>query len=165
MTLYELTKKYGNGKGEEMMWTTLAAVSDAIENSMPTDEKWKLMRELYGKMSGYHYDEGYAREDVSKMYYIDRTKEQHDAPYWTDDQVFALYEGLKSRIPAYNKWDFYVALNMSAADNWCMLKEWFPTASVETMNEKLADMAVNFLDDPDSPYGDGKIWKYLHPEK
>ena len=163
MTLYDLTKKYGEGKGEDMMWATLAVVSDAIENSMDDSSKARLLRNLYGEMSDGHYNSEYAQEDVAKMYYTDREGKKNLAPYWTPEQVNAVYEKYKDAIPAeYNVWDFYVVLNMVRADNCPLLKNWFPAATPEDMDKKFVELAVSWLNDPDSPYGTSKPWKYLN---
>ena len=163
MNLYDFTKKYGEGKGESMMWTTVRAISDAVEADMPENAKKKLMRRLYGVMSSGHYDESFAKEDVSKMYYLDGDGVKHYAPFWTDPQIEEAYKSAAPSIDgAYNMWDFYVTLNMVKADNCRMLSEWFPGATSEEMNKKFVDMAVNWLNDPDYPYGETKIWSYLN---
>ena len=161
MTLYELTKKYGEGKGESMMWTALAVVSDAIEDSMTPEAREELMKHLYGKMSGGHFDEPFAMEAVEKMYYVDKNGAKHTAPYWTPQVVKPIYESIKARIPSYTFWDFYVTLNMMAADNWALVDTWFPGLSQSERDQKFIDLAENWLRDPDASC-DHKIWKYLN---
>ena len=163
MTLYELTKTYGEGKGEDMMCTTLHLVSKAVEDSMDKDARHHLMRSVYGKMSGGHYNEEYAMEDVASMYFKDRKGSKHYAPYWAVPQVMEIYSNIKSEIPAYNCWDFFVTLNMMKADNCPLLENWYPDISPEEKNEKLVELAVNWLRDEDNPYGSSKVWCYLNP--
>lgn len=162
MTLYEMTKKYGEGKGEATMWTTIEAISEAIEESMDDDAKKDLMRQVYGTMSGYHYNEEMAMEDVAKMYYKGPDGKDHYAPYWTAQQVRSVYDPIARQIPEYNFWDFYVTLQMMKADNCSMLMRWFPNATPEERDGMLVEMAVNWLDDPDSPDAGHKIWSYLN---
>lgn len=161
MNLYDFTKKYGEGKGESMMWKTVRVISDHVEKMSPEAQE-DLMRDLYATMAEGHYDEHFAKEDVAKMYYTDEAGEKHYAPYWTDEQVKAVYDKVKGEIPHYNMWDFYVTLQMSKADNCPMLKKWFPNATPEEMDKYLVDMAVNWLNDDDNPYGNEKIWGYLN---
>ena len=162
MTLYELTKKYGEGKGESMMWSTLKTVSDAVESSMDEEAKHKMMRNLYSQMSKCHYDQEYAMEDVAKMYYMDEQGRKHSAPYWTEAQVKEVYETVKKDIPAtYNFWDFFVTLQMIKSDNCKLYHEWFPDATDEQIEKKFVQSAVNYLNDADNPYGDHKIWGYI----
>ena len=162
MTLYEMTKMYGEGKGESMMWKVVEAVSCAIEKSMPEEGKEELMRTLYEKMSGGHYNEDYAKSDVEKMYYVEDGK-KHFAPYWTDEQVKSVYESVKPHIPsAYNFWDFYVALQMVKSDHCPLLKKWFPSATDEELTKKVVELTINWLADEDNPFGKEKVWGYLN---
>ena len=94
MNLYELTKKYGAGKGEDMMWKAVASISEAVEKFMPADQKHELMRKIYGDMSGGHYNEEFAAADIAKMYYTDRNGEKHAAPYWPSGTVREIYESI-----------------------------------------------------------------------
>ena len=161
MTLYELTKKYSTGKGEDTMWKTLAVVSKELEDALPAEKKAKLMREVYSIISTGHYNEEFANNDISKMYYIDKNGDQHDAPYWPESAVHSIYEKYKEEIPDYNCWDFAVTMNMIASDNWCMIKKWFPEISEADMNGKITEMVINWLKDPDWPTTT-KIWDYLN---
>ena len=162
MNLYELTKKYGEGKGEETMWATLSIVSDAVEAVMTEPEKEALVRKVYGVMSGKHYNEDFAREDISKMYYVDRKGERHFGPYWSDDAVRSIYKQHKDEIPGYNCWDFAVALNMIKSDYCPLLSEWFPEDDEEMRNERIVRLALNWLKDEDNPFGPEKVWGYFN---
>ena len=162
MTLYEITKKYGTGKGEGMMWKTLEAVSVAIEENMPEAERAELIREVFAQMSGGHYDESFAMEDIAKMYYSDKKGNKHYAPYWAVSTMDDVYAGIKSDIREYNFWDFAVTLNMVASDNWCLLDRWFPGMTEKERNEKLVELALNWLMDEDARHPDCKIWHYLN---
>ena len=162
MTLYEITKKYGTGKGEGMMWKAVQVISEAVEESMPEEDRKELVRELYGEMSGGHYDEAFALEDIGKMYYTDKKGNKHQAPYWSVSTMEDVYAGVKSDVRSYNFWDFAVALNMVASDNWCMLERWFPNMSDAERNERLVEMTVNWLQDEDARHPDSKIWCYMN---
>ena len=80
----------------------------------------------------------------------------------TKEQVADVYESVRSEIPEYNMWDFFVTLQMVKSDNCPMLKKWFPNATPEEMTQKFVAMAVNWLKDEDNPFGTEKIWKYLN---
>ena len=147
------------------MWTTLELVSDAIEKSMDKEAKHHLLKTLYARMNGGHYDKEYAIQDSAKMYYKDKAGNRHAAPYWTEEQVREIYDGIKSEIRGYNCWDFFVALNMVKSDNCPLLERWFPGITPEEKTKKLVDMTINWLNDEDNPYGNTKLWDYLNPEK
>lgn len=165
-TLYDITKRLGSGKGESMMWDTLKVVSEAVDNGFSEKDKAVLMSQIYGMLSGGHFDEDYAVEAVEKMYYTDKDGQKRGAPYWTIPQVTEIYDSVKSEIPkAYNEWDFYVAFNMLASDNWCLIHKWWPNITPEQFAEKITDLTVNWLDDEDNPYGDKKVWGYLKEGK
>lgn len=162
MTMYEMIETYGKGRGEGKMWESVAVISDAVEKDMDADAKKHLMRKIYCVMSGGHYNEDFAREDVAKMHYKDANGKVHKAPYLTDEKVASVYEKVKGNIQAYNMWDFYVVMNMVIADNANLLTMWYPDASEATMEKHYIELALNWLNDDDNPYGKEKIWKYLN---
>ena len=163
MTLYEMIKARGTGKGEETMWRSVAIISDSIEKHYTPEAKSELMSEIYGLMSGGHFDEHYAPACVAKMYYTDEDGEKHYAPYWSEPQIRAIYNQVAKSIPdTYTFWDFYVTFNMVASDNWVLIHKWFPSITEAEFAEKITDLAVAWLDDPDNPYRESKVWKYLH---
>ena len=163
MTLYEMIKKYGTGKGEDMMWKTLRVISDHIDDSMDDEHVQHLMRDLYGEMSDGHYNQEYAEEDVKKMYYTDDNGKRHYAPYWSEEQSKTVYESVKRSLPGeYNCWDFYVALNMVKSDNCPILRKWFPNLQENELEAKVIELAISWLNDDDNPYGTEKVWGYLN---
>ena len=146
------------------MWKAVAIASEAIERHMDEASRKKLTREMYAQMVGCHYNEEFAKEDVEKMYYEDESGNKKYAPYWTYEQVRDVYNSVHDRIPEeYNESDFYVALNMMKSDNCRLLHEWFPNASSEEMDQRIIEKTINYLNDPDNPYGNSKIWHYLNP--
>lgn len=162
MTLYELTKHYGEGKGESTMWATLEIVSEAIEKKMSEEDRHHLLRKLYGAMSGEHYNEDFAAEDVAKMYHTAKDGTKHYAPYWTMQAVRPIYDSIKGEIPGYNACDFYVTLNMVASKQWPIVERWFPNATPQERDQRFVELAVNWLKDPDSKSDGHKIWSYLN---
>ena len=163
MTLYELTKKYGSGKGEDTMWRMVKRMSDYLDENLDAEKYDKLLRDMYGEMSGGHYNEEYAKEDVEKMYYVGIDDKKYHAPYWSKSQTDAVYESVKRSIPSdYNCNDFYVALNMIKSDNCVLYRKWFRELSDADFDTKLVETTVNWLNDEDNPYGRSKVWKYIN---
>ena len=162
MNLYDFTKKYSTGKGEGVMWKTVAIISDAVEKSMPESERHALMRKMYAAMSGCHYNEEFAKEDVSKMFYVDDDGNERHAPYWTESQVKDVYDSIRDEIPDYNMWDFFVTLQMQRSDTCPLYRKWFPDASPSEMDEKFVQATIAWLNDADYKYPDTKIWHYLN---
>ena len=144
------------------MWKSVAIISDAVEKSMSEADKKVLMRKMYEAMDGCHYNEEFAHEDVSKMYYVDEDGIEHFAPYWTESQIKDVYDSIREDIPDYNMWDFYVTMQMIKSDNCPLYKQWFPDASSSDMDEKFVEASVTWLNDPDYRYPTSKIWHYLN---
>ena len=117
---------------------------------------------MYYSVNGGHFDKAFAEDAISRFYYVDLNGVKHQAPYWTESEVRALYDGVRSKIPAYNFHDFEVTLNMVKSDNCNKLRRWFPQITDKDMVNKLVDEAINYLDDEDNPYGTEKIWKYIN---
>lgn len=161
-TIYELTKLYGDGKGESTMWDTVRVISAAVEEHMAVEDRDHLKMAVYEMMSGEHFDEFFAKEAVNRMFYIDNDGKQHNGPYWTDDVIRGIYDKVKSQIRSYNYWDFYVTLNMIASDNHGLVKDWFPNEDPQDLDKRFVQLAINWLNDPDTKHPNSKIWCYLN---
>ena len=157
MTLYELIKSNSAGKGENMMWGSIKCISKFIDEHVDEEERCELIHQVFGLMSGGHYNEEFAEKAISKMYYQDKGGRKHYAPYWTADQVEDIFDGVKSRIPKYNLYDFMVTFNMLASDNWSLLHGWFPDITEDQLTKKVTELTVNWLSDEDWPT-ESKIW-------
>lgn len=151
MELYELIEKYGKGKGEAVMWETTKLVSDFIKPMKETNkqEYWKLMRDVYGRMSGGHYDEVWAMHDVSMMYSTTKDGRRMEGAYWTCEQI---EEATKAKtFPAgTTKWDKFVAYN-SAKHDW----------GKEFDDEQILKIAYLFYFADEDFKGKNKIWSYM----
>lgn len=164
-TLYEIIKAHAADKGENTMWASTKIISDAVEKSMPEDAREHLKRDIYELMCGGHFNEHFAKEAVSKMYYIDEDGEKKYAPYWTEAAVREMYEEVKSDITPYNFWDFFVTIHMVASDNHALILRWFPDEDSSERERRYLEMAVNWLNDEDNPFGTKKVWGYLNSAK
>jgi len=162
MNLYEFTKKYSEGRGENAMWRSVSIISDAVEKSMPEADRKVLMRKMYEAMAGCHYNEEFAKEDVAKMFYVDEDGKEHNAPYWTESQIEDVYDSVRDEIPDYNMWDFYVTMQMIKSDNCPLYRRWFPDESPSDMDTKFVEASVCWLNDADYRYTTTKIWHYLN---
>lgn len=162
MTLEELIKKYASEKQDEMMSKSIGILSPVIAEYVPEEENKKLMRCMYAMIVGKHYNKEFAEEDVKKMYYKDNGK-NISAPYWTEAEVRSVYENTKSKIEnKYNFWDFYVTMNMIKSDMYNFIEKNFPQSTEEEKAEKYIELAVDWLNDEDNPFGEHKIWCYLN---
>lgn len=151
MDVKDIIKKYGGGT------ETMEVVADVMSEYVPKDVMHKLSKMVYENTQGKHFNEEFAKEQISKMSYEDGRNKFY-GPFY--DDVSAYYQQNKRKlIFPYNKWDFEVAMNLMKSDMYPLLKEWFPNLSKEDLDEKVIELTVNFLNDED--YGDSKIWCYF----
>lgn len=162
MDVYSILKEGLKGEGSDKMWCITKILSDSIEEYVPEKQKDILKTKVYYSINGGHFDRDFADRAISKFYFVDAGGVKYQAPYWTESEVKAIYDTIKTKIPAYNFFDFEITLNMVKSDNCNKLKRWFPQATDKELLDKLVEEAVNYLDDSDNPYGTEKIWKYLN---
>ena len=162
MDIYNIIKEGLRGEGSDKMWSATKIFSDAIEAYVPEKQKEAIKTKIYYNTFGGHFNKDFADSAISKFYYIDLNGTKHQAPYWTEAEVRKIYETVKTKIPAYNFYDFEVTMNMVKSDNCNKLRKWFPQATDEELLSKLIEEAINWLDDMDNPYGTEKVWRYLN---
>jgi len=123
-----------------------------------------LIRRIHENVHGKHFDEDCASRTVAKMFYVKKgsTAKTYGA-FVPLDISNKIYSRFKDEIPKeYNNYDFYVTINMSYADNYNLFSNWFKDATDEAMLNVVAEYAINWLNDADSPYEENtKIWSYL----
>ena len=149
--IYDIIKKYGSSE------ETVKILCHALCEHLPEEEYETLAKDIYESTQGKHFDEEFAKRQISKMYY-EEDGMRHYAPYWSD--VSSYYNVNRKRLhDSYNRWDFEVAMNMIKSDYCPLLKKWFPEE--KDMLDKIIDLTINWLNDEDNPYGDSKIWCYF----
>ena len=162
MDIYGILKEGLKGEGSDKMWCITKILSDSIEEFVPEKQREILKTKVYYSVNGGHFDRDFADRAISRFYFVDAQGVKHQAPYWTEPEVKLVYDVIKTKIPAYNFYDFEVTLNMVKSDNYNKLKRWFPNDADEELTKKLVEEAVNYLNDDDNPFGNEKIWKYLN---
>lgn len=143
MDLYEIIYKYGKGKGESVMWASTKEISDFLAPMKEThkEEYWNLLRKVFGIMSNGHYNEDFAKHDVSEMRPL--------GEYWSLKQIEDATKGMA--FPSgVTPCDKYVAFNAFAND----LK-----GTLEDQDILKAAHAFWFADKDWE--GSSKIWEYM----
>lgn len=51
---------------------------------------------------------------------------------------------------------------MIYSDNYNLTHEWFPNISENEFNQKIYQLAINWLNDKDNPFGNSKTWCYFN---
>jgi len=154
MTIHNLIKRYGSGKGEHVMWDAIKAISEYVEENCEDEQCECMKRKLYAMMNGNHYNDDFAKCRIEKLYSVDADGNEHYAPYWSDDEIESIFEDVKSLIPMpYNVYDFAVAMNMVKSDYGNLFTSWFGGNA----DKRIVEFVIAYLNDPDAD--DGKIWR------
>lgn len=160
MDISRIIKKYG--KNDSSVANSMERVIHYLKENLSEEQYKQVAKDVYESLNGKHFNEEFAREQVSKMYYTYQGQAYY-APYWDEHTIDRIYTQYKRQIPSqYNYWDFYVALNMVKSDNCPLLKKWFPN---EDHQEKIVELTINWLNDTDNPYGESKVWSYFNNSK
>lgn len=128
---------------EKTMWESIEDIDEmlcAMKAEHP-DKYWKFMRKQHGVMYANHYDEHWARHDVSHMKPL--------GEHWSVAQTIEATKGMVKTNEA-NEWDIYVALNAFANDLHNVLNE-----------ELIVQAAIAFFFADEDFEGNGKIWRYM----
>lgn len=159
MTLMKLiVENLADNGGKEMLELT-KVLSEFVEKNVSDKDKEVLLREVYGVVSGGHFNRMYAEEVIGSMYYEDADGTKHYAPYFLEDEVEEIFEEHKDDVSDYTIFDLSVTLNMLRSDNARFLKKY---AKDEAQAKQMViDMAVEYLQDPDAPHSHSKVWSYL----
>lgn len=117
MYLYELIDKYGKGASNEKMKELTMILSDFLAPMKKTDKEkyWSLMRDVFGLLNDGHYDDKFSMHDVENIEYTDKQGAKHSGAYWSLEQAEEAMK--KMQLPSdVNKYDFWVAINLSYSD-------------------------------------------------
>lgn len=150
----------GTNAGEVAIAANEQYIFDYVEKQ---DNKifWKSMRKLHESIKGAHFDEEYAKWQVSTMYHTaDNGKICKGEIYNYDcaKNVFDKYvRNINSSITV---WDVYVAINAQYHDYIRLYSEWFRNINKNELDNKIIESAITFyFKDEDS--GSTKTWNYF----
>ncbi len=122
---------------------------------------WKSMRKLHESIKGAHFDEEYAKWQVSTMYHTaDNGKICKGEIYNYDcaKNVFDKYvRNINSSITV---WDVYVAINAQYHDYIRLYSEWFRNINKNELDNKIIESAITFYF-KDEDFGSTKTWNYF----
>lgn len=152
MEFKEIIKKNLKNGSEEVMSKSIELVDVLLMEmqSFSKDKYWLFMRKQQGLMSGGHYDEDFARYDVSKMWHIDKQGRRIEGEHWSLAQAKEVMQSNGISAPN-NEYDVYVALNAFWHDLTCVEED-----------DEIVKLAVAFwFKDADFSDKVGKIWWYM----
>lgn len=164
MSIYRHIIEHEDVLTKDNLLNIIHILSTKVSDHLDEEEKHCLKRKIWCIISDGHYNEKYAEEDVAKMYITTKNGNLY-APFYKLEKTTQIYDSLKKSndiLSNYNKYDFYVVMNMIKSDNYNLYKKRFPGYSDDMLDELFVEDALNWLDDMDNPYGTSKIWKYLN---
>lgn len=164
MSIYKHIIEHEDILTKQNLLDIIHLLSSEVSDHLDKEEKHCLKRKIWCIISDGHYNKEYADIDVAKMY-IPNEQGNVYGPFYSLDETTKIYDNLKKSndiLSNYNKYDFYVVMNMIKSDNYNLYKNRFKGYSDTMLNELFVEDALNWLDDLDNPYGTSKIWKYLN---
>lgn len=164
MSIYNHIIEHEDILTKDNLLNIIHVLSNKVSDHLDKEEKHYLKRKIWCIISDGHYNEKYAEEDVAKMY-IHTNNGNFYAPFYKLEKTTQIYDSLKKSndiLSNYNKYDFYVVMNMIKSDNYNLYKKRFPGYNDNMLDELFVEDALNWLDDMDNPYGTSKVWKYLN---
>lgn len=148
-------------KNEQAKNNAIAAVANVLNKCLSDNEKTALKAIIRKAIIGNHFDENSAKQRISQMYYTTIDGCTIHAPFVSERDIIELYKEYKSQIKGYNLYDFSVVLNNVIADNYKLFYSWWPNEEWCIMLIKFCEIAVNWLNDDDTPFMGEKAWKLL----
>ncbi len=141
----------------------IACLHPALDYVEEQDVKtfWKAMRGFHEHIRGPHFDEMYAKYQVSAMYHTKRNGNVCRGEVYSIEDAKQIYEKhVRNLDSSYTCWDVYVAINAQFHDYSRLYNEWYVNISREDLDNKIIASAINFwFKDEDA--GVGKVWNYF----
>lgn len=161
MSLKDIIKQYGSNKDEKTMWQIVDCLCCYLDDKLSEDQKNEIAKIVYSHLNDGHFNKEFAEQQTAKMYRLDNGRKVY-GPFISSLDTDKYYSEISDKIRPYNNWDWYVTVNMIYSDNYNLLNSWFENLSDEDLQNKVYQLAQNWLDDEDNPYGSSKIWKYFN---
>ena len=149
------------GKNEQAKNNAIAAIAIVLNKCLTTGEKVALKAAIREAIIGNHFDADSAKERISRICYTTGDGCTIHAPFVSERECVELYEEYKEQIKGYNLYDFMVVLNNIIADYHNLLYSWWANEDWCIMLIKFSELAVNWLNDDDTPFKGEKAWKVL----
>lgn len=157
-------KKQGHHLDEDKLWSILENLEEmlvAYEVNC-ADKFWDIMRELHEDFKGEHFDELYAKHEVSKMMHTShdgRTYKGEKFDISKAQEVHSKYRGLLKAQDSVC--DVYVAINSHYHRYNCLFKNWFAGIDEETLHTRVIEAAIKYWFQDENCLEGGKVWKHF----
>lgn len=146
-------------KNEQAKDNAISVIASVLDRRLSADEKATLKAIIREAITGNHFDAGTAKECISNMYYTTTDGCIIHAPFVSERECAELYDEYRLQIKGYNLYDFAVVLNDIIANHRNLLYSWWPNEDWCIMMIKFCELAVNWLNDDDTPFKGEKAWR------
>lgn len=160
MELERLIMDNVHGLDANQMRMLIRKISCFVDAHASDEDKYNLLKSVYGVISDGHYDKEFAVKDISNMHYDDANGIRHNAPFFTESEVQEMFSRHMDELSDYTIHDFAVTLNMVWSDNNRTLCKYAKEGCER--REMAESMAVEYLCDQDAPHPRNKIWMYIN---
>lgn len=120
---------------------------------------WEVMKDMHESIKGKHFDEVYAKYQVSCMYHTKTDGIVCRGEIIDIEESKRIHEQYRRHIDTETTiWDMYVALNAQHHDYSNVYKTWFTDDVIR--KEKIVESAIIFWF-KDEDHAKGKVWDYF----
>lgn len=125
------------------------------------DEHIKILKCIHELYIGKHFNEYFAKEQVSRMYHTQLDGYICKGEVYNESVAKCIHKKLcKYANEHITLWDVYVAINAQYHDHCVEYKTWFKNIDKEELDDKVFSAAINFwFGDEDA--GNSKVWNYF----
>jgi hypothetical protein len=142
-------------------WELIESMGVLFEELETEDKEkfWETMKDMHEEIKGKHFDEMYAKHEVSEMYHTKPNGTICRGEIVSIDEASMVYEKYRRSIDnEVTVWDVYVALNAQAHDYSALYHQWF--SDNEVVKDKIIESAIVFWF-KDEDHSKGKVWDYF----
>lgn len=152
-------------KDEQAKERAAKILAQFLDIRLTHQEKSRVAQQIRQAIHGNHFDADSAKERISRMFYVDTDGSIVYAPFISDRNCIELYDDCKEQIKGYNLYDYMVVLNDTIANFHNLLYDWWENEDWCVMLIKFSEVAVNWLNDDDTPFRGEKAWRVLGEER
>lgn len=153
-----------SGANEDKIWGALEDMEEVLEDLEMSKKElyWETMRDLHERFKGEHFNEEYARHEVSKLYHTDHEGKRCVGEKFSMNKAEEVHMNFKSVIPSqYTLFDVYVAINTHFHDYCNLYRNWFKGEDMIVIEHKIIESAITHWFRDEDFVGKGKIWQYF----
>lgn len=137
---------------EAAMFAGIEAVDELLENMKGThpDKYWSFIRKAHESLYGCHYDDEFAKWDISQMHSTDASGSECHGAHWSKSDV---ENAMISKT---------FANGVTGADKWVAANAAWHDLHSHYTDDDVLDIAYLFFFADEDWTGKGKVWEYMN---